>query len=186
MFSEIIAGLHARDERVQEHIYKLYWGHLMAVASRYFKDRTTIREVVNDSFMKGFKVMYEFKHEGEADEFEKSFKSWLSRITVRTALDKIRKSKSLVTYVEEHEETEALEISVEQRLNVQDILKLLHELPEIHRAVFNLYEIEGYSHDEIADLLGIQVSSSRTFLTRAKNRLRNLYNKRIAIGNERS
>jgi len=175
MFQEIIAGLHARDERIHERIYVHYWGYLMGIATRYFKDRNIAREVVNDSFMKAFKTMYDFKHDNTVISFQKTFKSWLAKITVRTSLDKIRSNKTLLNYVEEYEEVKVTHVDIEDKLFVEDIMKLLYELPDLHRTVFNLYEIEGYSHDEIAEMLTIPVSSSRTYLTRAKQKLRDLY-----------
>ena len=181
MFREIIAGLSARDERIQERIYVHYWGYLMAITSRYFNDRNIAREVVNDSFMKAFKTMYDFRFGGDLQDFQKTFKAWLATITVRTALDKIRANKSTLSYVDEYEEVHTGYVEVEQKLFAEDILKLLHELPDLHRAVFNLYEIEGYSHDEIAGMVNIPASSSRTYLTRAKQKLRELYIKRIGI-----
>jgi RNA polymerase sigma factor (sigma-70 family) len=181
MFREIIAALSARDERIQERVYVQYWGYLMGIANRYFKDRNIAREVVNDSFIKAFKTMYDFRHSGDILEFQKTFKSWLSTITVRTALDKIRANKTALTYVEDYDDTPEDHVDVEQKLYAEDILKLMAELPELHRAVFNLYEIEGYSHDEIGSMLNIPVSSSRTYLTRAKQKLRELYKKSIKI-----
>lgn len=176
-----MAGLSSRDDRVQERIYIQYWGYLMGIATRYFKDRNIAREVVNDSFMKAFRTMYDFKYNNNLTDFQKSFKSWLSTITVRTALDKLRANKTLVSYLEDYEEVAEVYVEVEVRLFADDILKLLHELPDLHRAVFNLYEIEGFSHDEIADQLTIPVSSSRTYLTRAKQKLRELYKKSIEV-----
>ena len=175
MFQEIIAGLHARDERIHERIYVHYWGYLMGISTRYFKDRNIAKEVVNDSFMKAFKTMYDFKHDNSVISFQKTFKSWLAKITVRTALDKIRSNKTFLNYVEEYEEVRVTHLDVEDKLFAEDIMKLLYELPDLHRTVFNLYEIEGYSHDEIAEMLTIPVSSSRTYLTRAKQKLRDLY-----------
>lgn len=181
MFQEIIAGLGARDERVQERIYVHYWGYLMGISTRYFKDRNAAKEVVNDSFMKAFKTMYDFRHDHNLLDFQKIFKAWLAKITVRTALDRIRSSKSVLSYIDEYEEGTVGYVEVEERLFAEDILKLLHGLPDLHRTVFNLYEIEGFSHDEIASLLTIPVSSSRTYLTRAKQKLRELYKKSIEI-----
>lgn len=181
MFREIIAGLHARDERIQERIYVHYWGYLMGISSRYFKDRNLAKEVVNDSFIKAFKTMYDFKQESNLLDFQKTFKAWLAKITVRTALDKIRSNKSVINYVEEYDDITVSQVDVEEKLFVEDILKLLYEIPDLHRTVFNLYEIEGYSHDEISVMLNIPVSSSRTYLTRAKHKLRDLYKKSIEI-----
>jgi RNA polymerase sigma-70 factor (ECF subfamily) len=181
MFQEIITGLNARDERIQERIYIHYWGYLMGISTRYIKDRNAAREVVNDSFMKAFKTMYDFRHDNNIADFRKTFKAWLAKITVRTSLDRIRANKSALTLVEEYEEAGANYVEVEEKLFAEDIMKLLHELPDLHRTVFNLYEIEGYSHDEISKLLGIPVSSSRTYLTRAKQKLRELYKNSIEI-----
>ena len=181
LFQEIIAGLDARDERIQERIYIHYWGYLMGVATRYIKDRNISREVVNDSFMKAFKTMYDFRHDNDLVAFEKTFKSWLATITVRTSLDRIRAQKSTLVLVEEYEEGPVSYVEAEDKLYAEDIMKLLYELPDLHRTVFNLYEIEGYSHDEIASLMNIPVSSSRTYLTRAKHKLRELYKNSIEI-----
>lgn len=181
MFQEIIAGLSTRDDRIQERIYVHYWGYLMGISTRYFKDRNAAKEVVNDSFMKAFKTMYDFRHDHNLIDFQKTFKAWLAKITVRTALDKIRANKSALTYIEEYEDGGTGYVEVEEKLFAEDILRLLHELPDLHRTVFNLYEIEGFSHDEIASMLTIPVSSSRTYLTRAKQKLRELYKKSIEI-----
>lgn len=181
MFQEIIAGLNARDDRIQERIYIQYWGYLMGIAARYFKDRNIAREVVNDSFMKAFKTMYDFKRSDDLVDFQKTFKAWLAKITVRTALDKIRANKSMVSYLEEYEEVADVYVEVEDKLFAEDIMRLLYELPDLHRMVFNLYEIEGFSHEEVAGQLNIPVSSSRTYLTRAKQKLRELYKKSLAI-----
>lgn len=175
VFQDIITGLKLRDERIQERVYAQFWGYLMGIATRYFKDRNIALEVVNDSFMKAFRTMFDFQHSAGPEEFQKIFRSWLAKITVRTALDKLRANKTIINYVEDYDEHAVTYVGVDQELHVQDILKLLFELPELHRAVFNLYEIEGYSHDEIASMLDIPASSSRTYLSRAKNKLRELY-----------
>ncbi|MCD0489748.1 RNA polymerase sigma factor [Pedobacter sp. MC2016-14] len=179
LFREIIKGLGSRDNKIQERIYKLYWGYLMGVAMRYLQDRDTAKEVVNDSFIKAFKNMYDFKHDDVLDDFKKTFKSWLARITARTALDRIRSNKTMLSYVDEYTEHPTNHVYVDDKLHVEDILKLLHRLPDLHKTVFNLYEIEGFSHDEIAKMIHIPESSSRTYLTRAKQKLRELYKKNM-------
>lgn len=186
VFQEIIRGLNARDERVQERIYVHYWGYLMGISTRYLKDRNAAKEVVNDSFMKAFKTMYDFRHDNDLSVFQKTFKSWLTKIAIRTALDKIRANKSALMLLEDYEDAGTSYVEVENKLFVEDVMKLLYELPDQHRMVFNLYEIEGYSHDEISSLLNIPVSSSRTYLTRAKQKLRTLYTNSIKIKDEAS
>ena len=179
LFQDIIKGLGNRDQKIQERIYMFYWGYLMGVALRYVADRDTAKEVVNDSFIKAFKSMYDFKHDNVIDDFKKTFKSWLAKITVRTALDRLRTDRTLLNFVEEYNDHPVNSVDADSKLHVEDILKLLHQLPDLHRSVFNLYEVEGFSHDEIAKMINIPESSSRTYLTRAKQKLRELYKKNM-------
>jgi RNA polymerase sigma factor (sigma-70 family) len=186
LFQDIIAGLKAHDNRIQERIYIFYWGYLMGVACRYIKDRDVAKEVVNDSFVKAFKGMYDFKRKDDLDEFQKTFKAWLAKITVRTALDRIRVNKSPLNFVETYENLYVDAVPVNDKLHVDDIMKLLFQLPDSQRMVFNMYEIEGFSHDEISKVLSIPSSSSRTHLTRAKHKLRELYLKMNELANGKS
>lgn len=183
IFQEIIYGLSNREKRVEEQIYRHYWGYLMGVATRYLKDRDAAKEVVNDSFIKAFKKMYEFQHADDIEIFQKTFKAWLAKITVRTALDKIRMNKSPLSFVENYDQLATGHTDIQDNLHVADIMKLLHQLPDLHRTVFNMYEVEGFSHDEISSTLEIPASSSRTYLTRAKQKLRELYTNTIQSAN---
>ncbi len=104
-----------------------------------------------------------------------SLKSWLRRITVNTAIDYYRKDKRFQNHQEADGETPVFdEIYAPDQLAFEDILKLLKQLPQDQQLVFNLYEVEGYSHREVADRLEITESSSRVYLTRAKTKLRQL------------
>ncbi|MNV86643.1 RNA polymerase sigma factor [compost metagenome] len=91
------------------------------------------------------------------------------------------RSKRTYLYVDDIEEVQQplTELNAISQLNVQDIMKLLGQLPETHKLIFNMYEIEGFSHDEISKMLNIPESSSRVYLTRAKNKLRMLYSKSL-------
>lgn len=186
LFQDIIVGLGAHDKRIEERIYIYYWGYLMGVATRYIKDRDAAQEVVNDSFVKAFKSMYSFNRVDDLDEFKKTFKAWLAKITVRTALDKIRIHKSPLSFVESYENLYVDHTEINDNLHVDDIMKLLFQLPDLHRMVFNMYEIEGFNHEEISKALVIPIGSSRTYLTRAKQRLRELYLKMNEIADGKS
>ncbi len=163
-------------ERSQSFLYKKYYGYMMAVALRYVREEMEAEDVVNESFVKVFRKIKEFSYESDEEVMEKTFKSWIARITVNTSIDKIRARKE----VDSLDDVSAGELSshaimVSTRLEEQDILKLLQQLPEIQRSIFSLYEIEGYSHQEIGQMLNVPESTSRTYLTRAKSRLRKLY-----------
>jgi RNA polymerase sigma factor (sigma-70 family) len=178
--SDLIKKCKSGDLKHQEILYRTYYGYAMGVGMRYLSNRDDAMEVVNDSFIKVFKSIQYFNE-------DQVFKAWLRRIVVNTSIDTIRKNQK---HNQQSDIEEALEVGtnygVIEHLSAQDILKLLEELPEMHRMVFNLYEIDGYSHEEIGKELEIPVSSSRVFLSRAKDKLLKLLTKQQETDYERS
>ncbi|MET4083035.1 RNA polymerase sigma factor (sigma-70 family) [Pedobacter sp. UYP30] len=175
-FEAILKGCVKNDDSCKEMMYKSFYGYLMGITLRYTKNTFDSEELVNDSFIKIFRNLAAFRHPENAEELQQSFKGWIGQIASRTAIDRLRTSKGHL-YVDElaEEAHPSIQVSTASQLHVKDILNLLNYLPETHRLVFNLYEIEGFSHEEISKMLNIPVSSSRVFLTRAKNKLRTLY-----------
>ncbi len=175
---DLLKGCLQNKNKAKEAIYKSFYGYLMGVVLRYVNDRHDAEEVVNDCFVKVFKHMASFTFPENKDELQKAFKGWIARISSRTAIDFLR-TKKVRIYVDDIEESQQpiTVVNVISKLHAQDILSLLNALPETQKVIFNLYEIEGYSHDEISKLLNISGSSSRVYLTRAKNKLRELYSK---------
>lgn len=175
-FEEVLAGCLNQDNKSKEMIYKSFYGYLIAVILRYVRERADAEELVNDSFIKIFKNIHTFRHPQDPDQLQNAFRAWSSRISSRTAIDFLRSKKVYLNVddIPEDKHTATPENAISQ-LNAQDIMKLLNALPDTHRIIFNMYEIEGYSHDEISKTLDIPVSSSRVYLTRAKNKLRELY-----------
>lgn len=173
LLADILSGQGNLTAQQEEQLYRLYWGRLMGVAKRYMVDRETAREVVNDSFVKAFDRFSGFR--GEGPDKSTAFSAWLVRITVNTAIDRLRVQRTVpeTTSLDQLENHPA--VKMDDGLQVNDILRLLEGLPVMHRIVFNLYELEGYRHDEIAELLQIPASSSRVYLTKAKQGLRALY-----------
>ncbi|MBC7914773.1 MAG: sigma-70 family RNA polymerase sigma factor [Pyrinomonadaceae bacterium] len=164
----------------KERIYKRFYGYAMAVIMRYLNDRNDAEELVNDCFIKIFKNISQFNYPTDPAQLDSAFRGWIARISSRTAIDFLRTKKTFL-YIEDvgPDNEPYTDINVISRLNAEDILKLLNALPEIHRIIFNMYEIDGFSHDEISETLNIPVSSSRVYLTRAKTKLRSLYAKDI-------
>jgi RNA polymerase sigma-70 factor (ECF subfamily) len=165
---EIISKCKTGSLKYQEMLYKHFYGYAMGISLRYSLNRDDALEVVNDGFIKIFNAINHF-------DSNKPFKAWLRTIMVNTAIDRRRKDLKFQLNIELDE---AMPLSHAAKaiddLNVQDILKLMKELPAIQLTIFNLYEIDGYNHDEIAGLLSIPPSSSRVYLSRAKERLRNM------------
>ena len=163
---DLVKKCKSGDLKSQELLYKQFYGYAMGVGMRYLSNRDDAMEVVNDSFIKVFKGIQFFNE-------TQPFKAWLRRIVVNTSIDCRRKN---LKHADQLELDQAVYIGksaeVVDQLSAKDILTLLDKLPEIHRMVFNLYEIDGYNHDEIGGMLNIPVSSSRVYLSRAKEKLR--------------
>ncbi|WEK19372.1 MAG: RNA polymerase sigma factor [Candidatus Pedobacter colombiensis] len=175
-FEDAIKGCLRNDNKSKEMVYKSFYGYLMGVTLRYVEDRNDAEELVNDSFIKIFKSIGQFSTPKDSDQLQKAFKGWIARISSRTAIDFLRSKKTFLYVDDITEEQQPLtELNAVSQLNVQDIMKLLNKLPETHKLIFNMYEIEGFSHEEISKMLNIPDSSCRVYLTRAKNKLRVLY-----------
>ena len=148
----------------------------MSVCLRYTYSREDALEVLNDSFMKVFEHIHDY------DE-ARPFKSWFRRILVNKALDHYRMSQKYrlqVSYDDPDADKDLfgdqyVEPEMDIKLDADNVLQLFNKLPQVYRVTFNLYEIEGYSHDEIAGLLDISPGTSRSNLSRAKKILRELY-----------
>lgn len=170
---KIIKRCSRGERKAQEHLFRTYYGYVMGIALRYSGNTDNASEITNDSFLKIFSKI-------ESHNSDSSFKAWIRKIAVNTSLDYYRKEKkhenqiSLSSIDNEPENDHILE-----NINAQEIISLLNRVPAIYRYTFNLFEIEGYSHDEIADKLNITASTSRSNLTRAKKMLRELIHKNL-------
>jgi RNA polymerase sigma-70 factor (ECF subfamily) len=163
----------------QEALYRYFYSYAMGICLRYAYTKTDASEIVNDSFLKVFRNIKKYK-----DEFP--FKPWFKKIIVNTAIDYYRKNARFTSMLEiEEAENESFNIEQIDNLAYEDLKKLLDSLPEIYRLVFNLYEIEGFTHEEIAKKLVFDTSTSRSYLTRAKKKLRILVEKHFEINSER-
>ena len=179
-FEEVLKGCLNNEMKSKEMIYKSFYGYLIAVILRYVRHREEAEELVNDTFIKVFKSIHQFVPPADKLVLEKGFKAWTSKIASRTAIDFLRGKKLLLSIEDVAPEEEPYTtVNIISDLNVKDILKLLEELPEIQRLIFNLYEIEGFSHQEISKILNIPESSSRVYLVRAKQKLRMSYAKTL-------
>lgn len=164
------------SELAKEYLYKKYYGYVMAVVLRYVKDRHDAEELVNESFIRVFTKINTFQMHEEDDRLEKLFLGWVARISANLSIDHLRAKKTMLLVDDPALfESKVEAVAPSDNLEVSDLLKMLDELPEIQRYIFNLYEIDGYAHEEIATKLGIPESTSRTYLTRAKKKLRLLY-----------
>jgi RNA polymerase sigma factor (sigma-70 family) len=169
--SDLVSGCLKGKELHQEVLYKRYFSFAMSVCIRYTKDRNEAMEIVNDSYMKVLENLDDY-------DSSKSFKAWYSRILVNTSIDNYRRNLKYsasvsIDYIDKEEQEPEIDIE----LSVNDILKIFSRIPEQYKMTFNLFEIEGYSHEEIGKLMGVTTSTSRSNLARAKKMVREIYMK---------
>jgi len=165
---ELIAKCKRGDRRAQAEIFKLYSKAMFNVSLRILNKREEAEDVLQESFVKMFQSIETFKQQS-------SFGAWFKRIVVNKSLNQLKKRK--LQYVEVKDEIlglydEPQEELKEYPVTVEQVQKALKELPDGFRVVFTLYMFEDYSHKEIAEELGITVSTSKSQLNRAKNRMR--------------
>ena len=142
---------------------------MLAVCRQYVKDMHHAEDLMLQGFLKVFTNLHTFKHQG-------SFEGWIRRIMVNTCISYLRKKNLLDLSDEEYIFNDAAIESLENT-SVKDIQKLIDKLPEGYKLVFNLFAIEGYKHLEIADKLGISVSTSKSQLFKARKLLQENYYK---------
>jgi RNA polymerase sigma-70 factor (ECF subfamily) len=165
-----IEGCARHNAVSQEKLFKHFFGFTMGICLRYLPDKALAQEALNDAFLKIFNQLpYEYKK-------LTSFRAWARKLIIHTAIDYFRKEKKHL-YHNDHDIEESLQPdNFFDKESAEEIIRLLNQLPPLWKVVFNLYEVEGYTHEEIAQMMHIPASSSRTYLTRAKQQLRVLIN----------
>lgn len=151
------------DRLAQRKLYELYSGKMMGICLRYCRDKETAKDLLHDGFLKIYTHLDKFEGKG-------SFEGWMRRIMVNTALEFLRK-KNDEGYNMDIEEAFTLssdDCSALEKMQAEELLAVIQQLPDTYRTTFNLFVIEGYSHREIAETMSITESSSRVYLTRAK------------------
>ena len=168
--SDLVKGCADGDGRSQELLYRRYFSFAMSISIRYTSDEHEAMEIVNDSYMKVMDSLSGYDH-------SRPFKSWYGRILVNTAIDNYRRNRKNNDYssIDTITETGDIDPDIETELSANDILSLYRHLPANYKITFNLFEIEGYSHEEIGQMMGVTASTSRANLARAKKMLRQLY-----------
>jgi RNA polymerase sigma factor (sigma-70 family) len=160
--SDLINGCLAGNRRMEEELYNRFSPRMYAVCLRYAGNSEEAQDILQDGFIKVYKKLDSFRGEG-------SFEGWVRRIFVNTAIEHFRRKRYLTPVTEKEENTiDGKYTSALDDLAAKDIMALVQALSPGYRTVFNMYVVEGYSHKEIADLLGISEGTSKSQLSRAK------------------
>jgi RNA polymerase sigma factor (sigma-70 family) len=162
---DIIKGCLRRERSAQKLLYETYSSKMYGICYRYVKDSMEAEDVLVTAFMKVFEKIEQFKHEG-------SFEGWIRRIVVNEALTCLRRKRNMYLETElDKVDSDPNYNSLNDHLEAEDLVQLVKELPTGYRIVFNMYAIDGYSHKEIADSLGISENTSKSQLSRARTYL---------------
>lgn len=160
--SDLIRGCMEGNRRMQEELYRRFSPRMYAVCLRYAGNAEEAEDILQEGFIKVFKKLDSFRSEG-------SFEGWVRRVFVNTAIEHFRRKRYLMPVTEKEENTiEGKYTSVLDELGAKDIMALIQDLSPGYRTVFNMYVVEGYTHKEIADMLGISEGTSKSQLSRAK------------------
>ncbi|AOM80704.1 RNA polymerase sigma factor [Pedobacter steynii] len=158
---ELMEGCKAGKRKMQEALYQQTASKMLVVCMRYAKDRMEAEDVLQLGYIKIFQKIIEYRGDG-------SFEGWMRRIMVNTAIESYRKNLRTLNVVPIEDAYEQPATGFDFSLGMQDLLKVIQKLSDGYRMVFNMYVIEGYSHKEIAGILGISEGASKSQLSRAR------------------
>lgn len=177
---DIIKGCINGDKNAQKQMFLMFGNKMLGVCSRYCKNIEDAKDAMQDGFVKVFTGINTFKGESK-------FETWMTRLMVYTAIDNFKKNSKMYTYDPSdallvNEETEEMELEFERKSNLQEKLKMcMDELPTGYRTVFNLYVIDGFTHNEIAEELGVSLGTSKSQLARARKMLQTIVKDKLGI-----
>ena len=164
---KILIGCRNNDIRSQKDLYKNYYSLALKICLRYANNKMDAVSIVNEGFYKIFINVNQY-------DLTRPFTTWLSRIMTNAAIDfyraSLRFSSSMIS-IEDGFTEETMNEPIHAKLNYEDLLSMVQSLSPAYRTVFNLYAIEGYSHEEIATMLGISVGASKLNLFKARAKL---------------
>lgn len=164
---ELIKRCTAGERKAQEVLYKQYAAKMLGVCRRYATDKMEAEDMLQNGFIKVFNKMADYRGEG-------SFEGWVRRIMVHSAIEYYRKHHKMLTVVDMAESGHDIPVNpiAGANLDAKDLMNIINQLSPGYRMVFNLYALEGYSHKEIAEIVGISEGASKSQLSRARSILK--------------
>jgi RNA polymerase sigma factor (sigma-70 family) len=159
---ELIKGCMRRERVAQQQLFDLYSSKMYGLCFRYVRHAMEAEDIMVTAFTKIFERIHQFKGEG-------SFEGWIRRVMVNEALTHLRRARTMYLETElEQADREPDFSKLSDHLEAEDLMNMIQQLPAGYRVVFNMYAIDGYSHKEIAEQLGISENTSKSQLSRAR------------------
>jgi RNA polymerase sigma factor (sigma-70 family) len=168
---ELVSGCLKQDRKDQKMLYKTFYGFSMAICLRYANNHYEAAEIMNQGFYKVFTHLNQY-------DVSKPLKAWIGRIMMNTSIDYYR-SNLKAAHTDDLEKAESIgnDDYSDKKIMYDDLLAMIQKLPNAYRTVFNLYAIEGYTHEEIGELLGISAGTSKSNLFKAREKLKRMIKK---------
>ncbi len=180
---KLIRDCIARDSKSQRVFYEYYYGFALKTVFRYIYQYDKAVDVVNDGFVKIFNSLERFKLKKEDADTERILMGWMKRILINTAIDELRKLQNSPVVIELPEyiwEQTDRRYDADQKILYKELICEIKRLPPSYRKVFNMFVIDGFSHGEIANMLGISEGTSKSALAKAKAQLKRFIENRFA------
>lgn len=176
---KIISGCAKKDKRAQKALYEKYSAYLFGICLTYSNSYADAEDTLHDGFLKIFSGIQSYKGVG-------SFEGWMRKIMVNTALEKYRRSNKLIAIAENIKNFSEVSINnILDDLSASEIMEVVQSLSSQYRIVFMLYAVEGYTHKEISNMLGISEGTSKSNLSRARDilqkKISTIYEQRIQL-----
>jgi RNA polymerase sigma factor (sigma-70 family) len=170
---KLVDNVIAQNRIAQRTVFDRYKSMMMGICLRYCKSRDEAEDVMMEGFMTIFSEAHTFRRDG-------AFEQWMKRIMINTAINNYRKNLKHYFHsdIDEIDERTLIKSEIAENYSAKDLMKILLELPEGYRVVFNLYAIEGYKHKEIAKMLDITIGTSKSQLSKARKMLQGKVNLR--------
>lgn len=177
---EIIQGCKNQSRRHQEALYRKYSRKVYSACYRYASSEAEAEDMMQEAFIKIFRNIEKYKPTG-------SFEAWIKRVSINVAIEIYRRAKRIV-YIDsyDHVPEPSFDPNTLGKMDADQIHSLINQLPEGYRIIFNLYAVEGYTHVDIAEMLGIAEGTSKSQFSRAKAHLVKMLNSQMDIRKEDS
>lgn len=159
ILEQLIHDCKKNDRKAQEQLYRQFAPKMFSLCLKYSRNYAEAQDNLQESFLLIFEKIQQY-------EFKGAFEGWLKRVVINYILQQFRK-KRLLNSIDD-QDFEEVEVELEEGISVEFLMKIIQELPDRYRLVFNLTVFENYTHQEIADALGISVGTSKSNLSRAK------------------
>lgn len=179
---DLIGGCLDNNRRCQQQIYEQFYGKMLGVCMRYANDLDSGKDLVQEGFIKLFANLHKYKSDG-------SFEGWVRRIFVNNAIDSFRRKKhreivpendyQILNLADDKDEHAFLD-EEEETIKPKDVIAAMQQLSPAYKMVFNLYVMENYAHQEIADEIGISVGTSKSNLAKARMNMRKILQRQFA------